>query len=222
MIHAAAIIRFSYPATVDPAEWRWRFERFRRVTLPALRAQTVPLDVWVWVDERHRDEVAALDVHTFSVDEPPYEKRRYIFSSFPWSAVHGLPKYALQLSLGSDDVVAPTFLAAAELALEGKATPAIATPQPWKYDVKRHRAYRMGYRYHEGKPSPFLVIKQPVESMPFLWPWAAGHMSIAPLAASVTVMPEGYAALAVHGWNDSTTITPQERPLGASFPSWVR
>jgi hypothetical protein len=225
---AAAIIRLCYPPGIPDAEWRWRSDWFRDAVLPRLFDQEdAELDVWVWVHPRHRAEIAAMDarLHTFDVAQTqPFRRHPISGMGYPWSAVRGLPRYPVQVLLGSDDLVCPHFLRIALNELARLPQPrALVHFQPFKYDVENGKVYDCGisvphtgeYRYHNTMTSMFLALRQPVDDGRYSWVWARGHTKLYQLADQVQLVPEGHALLSVHRWNDSTKITRADKPLPA-------
>lgn len=232
---AAAIIRLCYDERVSPEEWRWRSGWFRDEVLPRLLDQRgAECDVWVWVHPRHRAEIEAMNqrVRTFTVDQPRPLIRPRISRNpgYPWRLVHGLPRYRVQLLLGSDDLVSPDFVRVSleELRL-CKRPRAIVHHQPYKYEVATGRIFDCGisvprtgeYHYRNNMTSMFVAMRQPVGDARYTWVWAAGHTRLWTLVNEVRLVPAGHCLLSVHGYNDSTTITTADTPLPAVELPWL-
>lgn len=142
-----------------------------------------------------------------------------VTSSFPWQAVRGLPRYPVQVLLGSDDLVGPDFLRTALDALAPMTEQrAIVTFQPYKADVLNRRFYHMR-RYRPDKCSPFLAYRQEPKDPRYTWVWARGHTLLHQRADRVVVIPEGHCALAVHAYNDSSSVV--ERDVPCDPPTWL-
>lgn len=215
MTEAAFIIRLSYGPLLEP-EWRSRSDLFRRYCLPRLRGQTESADIWVWTHPRHVDEARAWGVKTFTVrGTPGVLSARHT----AWSDVQGLPRYSVQLLLGSDDIVGPEFVAAALRALASIRIPrALVTFQPLKMDLASGRLYTM-VSYSTDRPSPFVALRQPDDER-YAWVWALGHTRLHKIADVTVLGPSGHAVLVVHGQNLSTEIVSTDRRT-AERPTWL-
>lgn len=164
-----------------------------------------------------------MGVRTFEVAQTGTFRRHPISGmAYPWANVRGLPRYPVQILLGSDDLVCPRFVRIALDELAKIPQPrALVHFQPYKYDVASGRVYDCGisvpstgeYRYHNRMTSMFLALRQPVKDSRYSWVWARGHTKCYLLADGVRLVPEGHALLSVHQWNDSTKITSADKPM---------
>lgn len=212
---SAFVIRLSYGPALEP-EWRLRADLFRDRVLPRLRDQTIPADIWVWTHSRHADEARSWDVQTFTVENAPDFLSA---KNTPWSDVRGMPRYAVQMLLGSDDLIGPEFHATAIRSLSGiPERRAIVTFQPHKYDLASGRTYRMP-DYTPDRCSPFVALRQDVDDPAYTWVWTRGHTRLHETVDRVVVVPEGHALLTVHTRNLSTDLTSADEETEA--PPWL-
>lgn len=214
MTEGAFIIRLCYS---DEERWRFRADLFRSRVLPRLRRQSVPADIWVWTHPRHAAEAAQWpDVRTFTVDDPP---EGHSVDIRRWRQVHGLPRYPIQILMGSDDLIGPGFVHTALDELAKIPGPhAIVAFQPLKYDLDTGRVFEMA-PYTETYLPPFLALRQPTDDPRYNWVWAMGHTKLHHLVARVVLVPAGKCLLSVHGRNHTTGLLETERETGA--PPWL-
>lgn len=220
---AAIIIRLCYYLPgVDETARAWRFAFFRDHVLPRLFAQDSPVDVWVWVHERHAAEVEAMDprVRTFTVDLDHPGSVLFdgtTLRGFPWRAVRGLPRYEHQVLMGSDDLIGPSFVSVARATLAHYPR-ALATVQPLMLDWPTGRLFEMpAWR----RPSPFVVLRQPIADPRYTWVWSEDHRKLGRLVPKVVYLPAGQAVMTVHGRNDGTTLRSAKHQLDRSTLAWL-
>lgn len=228
MSDVAVVIRLCYfPGAVED-ERRWRFRFFDRIALPYIQRQTVPVDTWVWVHERHEEEARAIfapyeGVHVFTVDTsvPSREFEETTIRGYPWSAVRGMPRYPYQVLFGSDDIIGPTFVAESIDELDKIRTArALVTHHPIMLDWKTQRFYAM--RQWPHRPSPFVVLRQPVgPGYPYAFIWDLPHTHLHKLTGRLgwRYLPPGNAVMTVHDYNDGTRFDPTLNEIGR--PSWL-
>lgn len=217
MNDAAAIIRLCYAPGYDEVEVGWRFAFFEREVLPRLVAQTHPTDIRVWVHPRHREEIERMGVGTFTVrEEEPVHFYGTMLKGYPWDKVHGLAAYRYQALLGSDDLLAPTFIEASITAMEGRVN-ALVSHQPIMLDWASGRCYRMK---RLPRPSPLVVLKQDPLDTRYTWVWAHDHRHLGAVVDSIVWMDEGLGIMTVHPYNDGTRLSIARQPeIGR--PTWL-
>lgn len=206
----AVITRFHYPE--NDQGFKWRFEYYRDVTLPALLAQTdQDFDIWIWCETWHFNTFRELHprINVFNVD---YEYRRtgkhgqYFQDASPWAKVHGLPYYELQIALDSDDLLEPAAIETIKGAAFRCSQRTCISVQPLKLDIKTGKRYQMrGYPGHRA--SPCYAIYQPTTLTDnFMFLYHDSHMKIAAYCDNKIDLAEGLVLMSIHDLNDSTEI----------------
>lgn len=129
MTHAV-VIRFHYPPGYDREKIEWRFAFFRSMVLPRLLAQlnkkfviAIRTDGSPEWDRRFRelsDRIITFSVNPNFADWIPeghdpqkfHKKKGRFFVDFaPWESVIDLPKFDIQTSVDSDDlIIRPDFI----------------------------------------------------------------------------------------------------------------
>jgi hypothetical protein len=217
----AIIIRFHYPK--DHPKFEFRFNHFKNVTLPSILSQTDQnFDIAIRCNPIHAKILEDLSpkICTFQVKN---EKEGYVkkygsvyFQDFTaWENVIGLPKYEIQSGLDSDDVITATYIETVHRLLKehGPGRSMHISFQPMVFDVNDlSRVEPIGIRYRPRKGSAFFTIYQPdVVGKRYFFAYEKSHLEIGKFMDDSIVVPEGYAYVAVHGFNESTKMRKKEQ-----------
>lgn len=204
----AVITRFHYPK--DHPKFDWRFDFYRRETLPRLLNQTDQnFDIWVWTEPHHDELFKALHPRV-NVFHGTYDERdSHLFIDYtPFERIEGLPKYPIQFGLDSDDLLEPTAIAKARHYCRGQFKTFVSL-QPLKLDIATGKKYYFDprRRYTQSKGSPVFAFYQPRIDEDFVFAYHTSHLRMPTVAADQhVVVPEGFVNMAIHGQNDSTNI----------------
>lgn len=213
----AIITRFHYPEGDN--NYKWRFDYYKNEVLPRLLAQTDnDFDIWIWCEpwQKTRLEQLHYKIHTFSAT---YAKRdSHLFIDYtPYSSTEGLPMYAIQIGLDSDDLVRPNFIKRVHELCQGEFTRHISF-QPKKYDIKTGKKYLMDqYTINRGSPifahyQPDYLFGRAGAEENFKFAYHTSHLRMPLLAQEVILVPEGLVFMSIHDLNDSTKIKAKDIP----------
>lgn len=149
MTDTAIIIRFWHN---NPSDMDWRYHYFLSSVLPRLHAQTDRnFDICMLAPPAYHDVLKDNGIKPFTLDEP-YDYA--LHANFCKSQTVGLGDYRIQIRIDSDDLVSPDFVS---IIRNSKAQ--FVSFQPEMFLLDELRVKPMNHRYHAGKPSMFLGVK---------------------------------------------------------------
>lgn len=190
-----------------------RVELFKQHTLPSLLAQTdQDFDIWIWTEAHHDEAVKAIHprINVFHGNWVKREKaatgvKKYFIDYTPYKDIIGLPAYATQLNLDSDDTLSPDAVAEVKKHAQGDKILVISL-QPLKIDLRTGKRYHM-HNYPGARCAPIFALYQPLEHpKPFMFVNEFGHMRAGRHAEGKVALPEGFSFMNIADHNESTAI----------------
>jgi len=209
----AFITRMHYE---DDELFQWRYWYYRTFTLPSIQKQSPPFDIWVWCEPKHSELFTQLGVKVFHVPNweemqtgHQSERRHGMHIDFvPFSAVQGMPRYDLQISIDSDDVLMrPDFLGAMSHFLKpGERTHVSFN---WRFfDASSLRFFKCPHKYGVNNGTAIFALWQPRDADNYVFACSDSHNRIGQkMDNRKFVADDSYCAVSIHPFNDSTRIT---------------
>lgn len=207
----AVIIRFHYEDT-DP-RFHWRFAYFRSVVLPRLLSQTNQnFDICIRCNIWHKKLFESLHpkIKTFHMKREVvhYKKirnKKYFIDFIPWSEVVGLPKYDIQTTLDSDDLIREDFIERIyeEVIRNGLDTSLHVHFQPKTFNLKTLDQGQFP-EYTRENGSAFAAIYQPDKGNQYMFINECSHLNLGLRMQNSVKIGEGYCWATIHYHNEST------------------
>lgn len=213
----AFITRFHYP---EGAEFEWRFEFYRKWTLPTLLGQTdQDFDIAVWCEPWHEDRFRELSpkIRTFQAKHERVARRR--FADFTdWANVKGLERYEIQCGLDSDDLVAPDYVKTVHELCCGDES-LLVSFIPLLMEI----GGRVGTMNNvsAGRTSAFFALYYP-GLRGFKFAYCDSHRFLWRYTKRVEIVPAGMCCAVAHGHNDSTIWDECVMKELEQIPGWLK
>lgn len=210
-LSAAFIIRCHY-APDDP-RFTWRLKLFTKLTLPSIHKQTdQDFDICVRCNPAHDEIFRQLGCKPFHVkneyadyfaDLKGKRPKVYFYDFVKWEDVVGLKQYDIQMSLDSDDRIAPDYVAIVKKHCRASKTSLHIHFQPerWHYNTRKVRRNR--FRYSDQHGSMFFVLYYPDKSH-YHYVGEYSHRYKYRLTERTILIPAGHCWLTIHGQNESS------------------
>jgi hypothetical protein len=202
----------------DDPRFQWRLDYFKKEVLPRILNQSDPnFDIWIRCYPWQKKILESLSprIKTFTVknEGARYKqhkrnpKKQYFHDFVKWEDVENLPRYEIQMSLDSDDLIDPLYVAFLRITLDqlSKTNPGKrihACFQPESLDLKTGETKKLG-NYTSKRGSAFFGFYQPI-SDDYFFIGSESHISMWKHADLSVVLPIGSCWATVHDINEST------------------
>ena len=198
----AVIVRLHYQPNDPRFDWRLAF--FQTMVLPRLLRQTCQLfELWIVCHPRHVARIGALSPVINVVGLPDFPG----VDNWGDDQLQMLPRFDLQTSLDSDDLVDLGYIAAIQDIARTHVGPLVISFQPYKLDLLTLKRYKMWERYGKHQCSMFYTLHLPVDAE-YRSVLSLNHSFASQWCPNVLTCPEGYCDMTIHGDNWMTGLEP--------------
>lgn len=198
----AVIIRLHYQPNDPRFEWRLAF--FQTMVLPRLEHQTCQdFEIWIACHPWHVARIEALCPMANVVGLPDFPG----VDNWNDAQLQGLPRFDLQTSLDSDDLVDLEYIAAIQDIARTHPGPLAISFQPYKLNLLTLKRYKMWERYGKHQCSMFFTLHLPADAE-YRSVLSFNHSYVPQWCPNVLTCPEGYCDMTIHGANFMTGLEP--------------
>jgi hypothetical protein len=212
-MNCGLFIRFHYEN--DDPRWPWRLAYFKSMVLPRiLNQKNGDFDIWIRCNPWHKDEIELCSprIKTFQVknEKVKYKKsghKKYFHDFVKWADVIGVPRYDIQISVDSDDLVSKDFidLMVKEIEKYKKLDSVHVHFQPETFYLSK-LVKRPMLEYHKKRGSAFFALYQnnAEKRKDYFFIQGESHIYMWKHAQKSVVLPVGHCFATIHQVNEST------------------